>query len=189
MLRVFPLRYRNSSRGPGTLSEFTLSSDEFSALVLEKELSKGQFIYLENGRIQFDEWTMPPHGEVIGNIIIQIGRQDVMDLFVSGTGTSAHVFIWMLMKCRRTAAPWIGQATGCSLDHWPRKTTEPTAIRRLPGYQHCNRKNCSSIGVWGSCPQWNDAPAHPKRSKQLLRSRDRNKGLGGDKNLGTCKQQ
>ena len=72
------------------LSEFTLSMDQFSALLIEKELAKGRFIYLENGRIKFDEWTMPPHAEVIGEIMAQITRQHVGKLWISGSGGSTH---------------------------------------------------------------------------------------------------
>lgn len=49
------------------------------------------------------------------------------------------------MKCRRMVGPRIGQATRCSLDHWPRKTTEPTAIHQLPGYNAATGRIASQL--------------------------------------------
>jgi hypothetical protein len=87
------------------LSEFTLSAEQFYALVIQKELPKGRFIYMENGHIKFDEWTMPPHAEIIGEVITQIAKQDIMDLWEAGSGGSTHVFMLMLMMCRRQFDP------------------------------------------------------------------------------------
>ena len=82
-----------------------------------------------------------------------------------------------------------GQATGCSLDRQSRKVTEPAATNQHPGHQSCRRRYRTSIGIWSCCSQWNDAPTHPNRPKQLLRSWDRNKGLGGDHGLGPYDKQ
>ena len=129
------------------LSEFTLSTEQFYALVIEKELPKGRFIYLENGQIKFDEWTMPPHAEIIGEVMAQISRQDVMHLWESGSGGSTYVFMSMLMICRRKFNPRSGQATGCSLDHQSRKVTEPAARNQHPGHQSCRRRYRTSIDI------------------------------------------
>jgi len=69
------------------LEQFSLDSQEFYRLVTSRELPKSRYIYLQQGKVKFDEWTKPPHAEVIGEVILQIGLQDrPFGLFETGTG-------------------------------------------------------------------------------------------------------
>ena len=69
------------------LEEFTLDSDQFHHLVTARELPKSRYIYLDEGKIKFDEWTQPPHAEVIGEVLVQVAMQDrPFRLFDCGTG-------------------------------------------------------------------------------------------------------
>ena len=69
------------------LEEFTLDADQFSRLVTARELPKSRYIYLDEGKIKFDEWTKPPHAEVISEILGQTFVQDLpFRLFDGGTG-------------------------------------------------------------------------------------------------------
>lgn len=76
------------------LAKYTVSSDEFARLVIEPELEKGRFISLHNGHIEFDECTLPPHGEIISEVMWQIESQDRLggDLFLGGTGNRISLF-------------------------------------------------------------------------------------------------
>ena len=75
------------------LEEFHLDSHEFYRLVTVRELPKSQYIYLEQGKIMFDEWTKPPHAEVIGEILVQIALQDrPFRLFDGGTGGGLYPY-------------------------------------------------------------------------------------------------
>jgi hypothetical protein len=78
------------------LAEFTVTEDEIVHLVVEKELEHSRYIYLEDSKIIFDEYTDPPHGEIIGEIMGQIWSQDRAGgrLFVSGTGNRKTHFIY-----------------------------------------------------------------------------------------------
>ena len=72
------------------LEEFTLDSDQFRRLVTARELPKSRYIYLDEGKIKFDEWTQPPHAEVIVEVLVQIAMQDrPFRLFDGGTGGGA----------------------------------------------------------------------------------------------------
>lgn len=68
------------------LSEFDVDAKTFQQLVTIKE---AKFIYLEDGRICFDELTLPPHGEIIGEVLDQINSQNVPKIFRGGTGNGA----------------------------------------------------------------------------------------------------
>jgi hypothetical protein len=71
-----------------SLAKFTLSSDEYYALVTRRELERGRFIFLDEGKIIFDHATLSPHGEVIGEVMCQVSIQDRPHrLFISGTAT------------------------------------------------------------------------------------------------------
>ena len=65
------------------LSEFTVDLKTFQQLVTIKE---AKFVYLKDGRICFDEYTLPPHGAVIGEVLGQISAQNVPKILMSGTG-------------------------------------------------------------------------------------------------------
>jgi hypothetical protein len=72
-----------------TLSGYTLTSQQYYSLVTNRELPCGRYIYLDGGKIMFDEWTMPPHAEVIIEIAEQIAVQNRnRKLFQGGTGGS-----------------------------------------------------------------------------------------------------
>ena len=72
------------------LEEFTLDSHQFYRLVTTRETAKSRYIYLDEGKIKFDEWTQPPHAEVIGEVLEQIGMQNrPFRLFGGGTGGGA----------------------------------------------------------------------------------------------------
>jgi hypothetical protein len=74
------------------LEKFTLSSDEYYALVTKRELDCGRFIFLDEGKIRFDHVTLSPHGEIIGEVSQQIAVQDRPHrLFFSGTGNSMSI--------------------------------------------------------------------------------------------------
>jgi hypothetical protein len=69
------------------LDEFLLDSDQFYRLITARELPKARFIYLDEGKIKFDEWTQPPHAEVIIEVVEQIAMQNrPFRLFDGGTG-------------------------------------------------------------------------------------------------------
>ena len=73
-------------RAREALSKYTLTSREYYALVTDRELPSGRYIYLDDGKIIFDEWTMPPHAEVIVEIVEQIAAQNrPTKLFQGGT--------------------------------------------------------------------------------------------------------
>ena len=74
------------------LEEFTLDSDQFHRLVTARELPKSRYIYLDDDKIRFDEWTQLPHAEVIIEVAVQISMQDQpYRLFDSGTGCVLHL--------------------------------------------------------------------------------------------------
>lgn len=76
-------------RARETLSKYTLTSQEYYALVTDRELPSGRYIYLDDGKIIFDEWTMPPHAEVIVEVVEQIAAQNrLTKLFQGGSGGS-----------------------------------------------------------------------------------------------------
>jgi hypothetical protein len=60
------------------LTQFTLSSDKYHALVTSRELERGRgrFIFLDEGKTKVDHATLPPHGEIIAEVTTQIGIQD-----------------------------------------------------------------------------------------------------------------
>lgn len=68
------------------LNNFTVDSDTFLALDRAKERAGGRYIYLEDGKIQLDTYTQPPHAEIIGEILRQITIQDNLRLLISGSG-------------------------------------------------------------------------------------------------------
>ena len=76
------------------LYRFTLTSHQYYRYVNVTEHPGGRFIYLDNGKVCFDTWTMPPHAEVITEIIEQIALQNRNPkLFQSGTGGSMFLVI------------------------------------------------------------------------------------------------
>jgi len=68
------------------LSEFIIDSNTFHRLVTNKESEKTRFVYLEDGRIRFDEYTQPPHGEILTEVLEQIAAQNIPKIFRSGSG-------------------------------------------------------------------------------------------------------
>jgi len=69
------------------LEEFSLDSDQFRRLITSKELPRSRYIYLDEGKIKFDECTQPPHAEVIIEVVEQIAMQNrPFKLFDGGTG-------------------------------------------------------------------------------------------------------
>jgi hypothetical protein len=70
------------------LDEFTLTSDQYYRLITDRELARGHFISLTNGKLVFDEYTLPPHGAVIMEISEQISSQNRPKLFQASTGES-----------------------------------------------------------------------------------------------------
>ena len=78
------------------LDSFRVSGDEFARMVIDEELEYSRFIYLKDNKIIFDQCTDPPHGEIIGEVTIQIGMQDraAGGLFSAGTGNRASLFIY-----------------------------------------------------------------------------------------------
>jgi hypothetical protein len=76
------------------LEEFTIDESIFLTLVTKCELEKGQYIYLEDEKIKFDTYTIPPHAEVIANVLTQIYVQNNNpQLFMGGTGGGRTPFI------------------------------------------------------------------------------------------------
>lgn len=76
------------------LSQFTINAKEFIRLVSESELPKSRYIYLESGKIRFDEYTLPPHGSIIMEIGRQISGQDnPFELFEAATGDGTHSYM------------------------------------------------------------------------------------------------
>lgn len=73
------------------LDSFTIDSDTFLGMTRIKELNRGRYIYLEDGKIKFFTFTQPPHAEVIGRVLRQISRQDTADLFVDGSGGGTFI--------------------------------------------------------------------------------------------------
>ena len=71
-----------------TLDAFTLTSNQYYRLITDRELAHGQFISLDYGKLIFDEYTLPPHGEVIMEISEQISIQNRPKLFQASTGES-----------------------------------------------------------------------------------------------------
>jgi len=65
-----------------------VTEEEFTKLVVDRELEDGRYISLLDNKIVFDECTDPPHGEIIIEIITQICIQDraAGSLFIAGTG-------------------------------------------------------------------------------------------------------
>jgi hypothetical protein len=70
------------------LESFNVTDEEFTELVVDRELEDGRYISLLDNKIIFDECTNSPHGEIIMEIGAQIGLQDraAGSLFIAGTG-------------------------------------------------------------------------------------------------------
>ena len=68
------------------LEKFTLTSAEFKTLVSAKEDSRLQHVYMDNGKIRFNYFTLKPHGDVIIEITSQISSQDQNNYFKLSTG-------------------------------------------------------------------------------------------------------
>jgi hypothetical protein len=100
------------------LEEFKLSSEEFYGLVTARELPKSRYIYLDQGKIKFDEWTQPPHAQVIIEVAVQVALQDrPFRLFDGGTGEgNSCLFVFWLIMCRCSFASRTRQTTGRTLD-------------------------------------------------------------------------
>ena len=58
------------------LDKYTLSAQDFKNLIAQKETEKMNHIYLEEGKIHFDEYTLNPHGNVIAEFFRQVHMQD-----------------------------------------------------------------------------------------------------------------
>jgi hypothetical protein len=83
------------------LSQFTINAKEFIRLVTDSELQKSRYIYLESGKICFDENTHIPHGSIIMEIGRRIsGQDDPFELFEAATGDGTYSYMWILMTCR-----------------------------------------------------------------------------------------
>jgi hypothetical protein len=102
LLKAFNDAYRPFKEGQkipedalARLEEFTIDVPTFSILVTKREMEKGRYIYLEDGKIKFDTYTQPPHAEVINDVMMQIARQnDNPRLFIGGTaGGSAPLYL------------------------------------------------------------------------------------------------
>ena len=92
--RYFEKRQKVPDEIMTKLLEFILDSKTFRQLVTIKE---AKFVYLEDGRIFFDEYTLPPHGEIIGEVSRQIVAQNVPIIFAGGTGNGTFLcFKWKL---------------------------------------------------------------------------------------------
>ena len=83
------------------LDSFTVDSNTFLRLTRIKELNGGRHIYLEDGKIKFFTFTQPPHAEIIGRVLRQISRQDIVDLFIDGSGGGILIYINLLISSRR----------------------------------------------------------------------------------------
>lgn len=73
-----------------------MTEEEFTQLVVDRELEGGRYISLSNNKIVFDECTNPPHGEIIMEIGTQISLQDrgAGCLFIAGTGNRINSFLY-----------------------------------------------------------------------------------------------
>jgi hypothetical protein len=80
------------------LHSFPVTDEEFTELVVDKELENGRYISLLDNKIVFDECTESPHGEIIMEIAAQIGIQDraAGSLFIAGTGNRITLSIHKL---------------------------------------------------------------------------------------------
>ena len=72
-----------------------MTEEEFTQLVVDRELEDGRFISLLDNKIVFDEWTNSPHGAIIMEISAQISLQDraAGSLFIAGTGDRITISI------------------------------------------------------------------------------------------------
>ena len=60
-------------------------------------MPKSRYIYLDQGKIKFDECTKPPHAEVIAEVLFQIISQDrPFRLFDGGTGGGHYHYSFCL---------------------------------------------------------------------------------------------
>jgi hypothetical protein len=82
------------------LESFNVTEEEFTQLVVDRELEDGRYISLLDNKIVFDECTKSPHGEIIMEIGAQIGLQDraAGSLFIAGTGNRIALSIHFLYK-------------------------------------------------------------------------------------------
>jgi sigma54-dependent transcription regulator len=65
---------------------------EFYELIANKETMSARLVYLDDGKVVFDQYTMSPHAEVIVEIIEQIGLQNRNPkLLQGGTGGSMSI--------------------------------------------------------------------------------------------------
>lgn len=58
------------------LSDYIIDAETFHHLVTNMRSESAKYVYLEDGRIRFDEYTLPPHSEVIEEVICQIRVQN-----------------------------------------------------------------------------------------------------------------
>jgi hypothetical protein len=57
-----------------------------------QETMSARFVYLDDGKVSFNNYTMPPHAEVIVEIVEQIGLQNRNPkLLQGGTGGSMSI--------------------------------------------------------------------------------------------------
>ena len=83
------------------LESFRVDTDTFLRMTRVKELDGGRYIYLEDGKIKFYTFTLPPHAEVIGRVLRQVSRQDTADLFIDGSGGGMMMYVCFLIPSRR----------------------------------------------------------------------------------------
>lgn len=99
------------------LESFSVTEEDFIQLVIKNELTDGQFIELLDNKVIFDEYTKPPHGEIIGEVIEQIGIQDRAGgrLLMSGTGNRITLSI---LSLRVDITLTAGQSDKAPDGHW-----------------------------------------------------------------------
>jgi len=75
-----------------------VTEEEFTQLVVDRELEGGRYIALWDNKIVFDECTNPPHGEIIMEIGTKISLIDrgAGSLFIAGTGNRINSFYTQL---------------------------------------------------------------------------------------------
>jgi hypothetical protein len=95
-----------------------VTDEEFTELVVDRELEDGRYISLLDNKIVFDECTKFPHREIIMEIGAQISLQDraAGSFFIAGTGNritiyKAYIKTLLLLQALATRHP---MATGNS---------------------------------------------------------------------------
>ena len=70
------------------LDRHVLTSADFNDIVASKEEAHIHHVYLDQGKIRFNHFTLHPHGDIIIEVVTQLSAQDPQNLFTMSTGQS-----------------------------------------------------------------------------------------------------